>query len=293
MCLMVKLLLTILVYHQALGESNEIAPGVYSFISDGSCVSLFVLTGQGVLVIEPCNSFHSSKMLQAIQELSAEPISHLFISHNHWDHASGSQVFKNVGATIVAHDYAYQYLMATPGPDTLVPDETWSGNYTKYSQGNTNLELFYFGASHGVGMTAFLLPDTKIAYMADTVSPNSVGFATLPDFDINGWELTLTKYLELDFETAIFSHNAYPEPLKGGGKEDVLLMIEYIQDIRVGIYDEIEKGTFPFLIPSILKLPKYEHLANYDEFLAMNIWAILLQEPFAIGPFLSGPRYQD
>jgi glyoxylase-like metal-dependent hydrolase (beta-lactamase superfamily II) len=271
----------------------EIADGVYSFTSATGYVSMFIVTGEGVMVIEPVSSQHSTEMVQAISDITDEPIKYLFYSHNHWDHASGGQVFKDLGATIISHEYAYQYIEANPGPDQILPDEVWSGRQNDVTVGGVTLELYYFGGSHGVGMTAFLLPVAKVAYIADNVSPNRVGMATLPDFDIKQWERTLGEYLKLDFEKAVFTHNNYPEPLKGGDKEDVVQMISFLKDIRDGIYAELDKGTNPGLIPTTLKLPQYEHWDMYEEWLPMNIWAIFLQEPISMGPFMTGPRHED
>jgi len=245
------------------------------------------------MVIEPVSSEHSAVMLEEINSITSEPIKYVFYSHNHWDHASGGQVFKDVGATIIAHEYANQYIESNLGPDQILPDEIWSGRQYDVTVGTVKLELYYFGGSHGVGMTAFLLPQQKVAYFADTVSPNRVGFATLPDFDIKQWQNTLEEYLKLDFEQAVFTHNMYSEPLKGGDKEDVVQTIAFLRDIRSGIYEELEKGTDPMLIPTTLKLPQYSHWAMYDEWLAMNIWAVFLQEPISMGPFMTGPRMED
>ena len=159
--------------------------------------------------------------------------------------------------------------------------------------GSVTLELHYYGGSHGVGNTLFLVQGARVAYIADNVSPNRVGFATLPDFDIQQWQNTLDQYMALDFDKAVFTHNNYPEPVKGGTKDDVAQMIAFLRDIRAGIYAELEKGTRPDLIPTTLKLPQYDHWVMYNEWLPMNIWAIFLQEPISMGPLMTGPRQED
>ena len=287
------LLLQILPLGLVFSQTYEISDGVYSFTSASGYVSMFILTGEGVMVIEPVNSQHAISMIQAIKSITDEPIKYLFYSHNHWDHASGGQVFKDIGSTIIAHEYAYHYIEANTGPDQVLPDEVWSGSRNDVTVGGVTLELHYYGGSHGVGMTAFLLPGARVAYIADTVSPNRVGMATLPDFDIQQWQNTLEEYLKLDFDKAVFTHNNYPEPVKGGTKDDVVQMIAFLKDVRDGIYAELEKGTPAFLIPTTLKLPKYEHWDFYNEWLPMNIWAIFLQEPISMGPFMTGPRQED
>ena len=266
-------------------EIYEVSEGVFSFTNDQIYTSMFIVTGEGVMVIEPVRLSHSKLMLQAIRNITSEPIKYLFYSHNHWDHTRGGQVFKDVGATIIAHEEAYDWLVDNPSQDIVLPDETWSGKQKDITLGEVTLELRYFGANHGLGNTVFLLPAAKVVYIADNVTPNSIGFTVMPDFDIKEWERTLGEYLELDFEKAIYSHNNNPEPVKGGDKEDVMQVKEYLKDIRDGIHAELKKGTNPFKIPETLKLPKYKNWVHYDEWLEMNIWAVFLDEH--MGPYLA------
>lgn len=57
----------------------------------------------GAIAIESVNTEHATGLLQAIRELTDQPVKHLLHSHNHWDHSSGGQVFKEVGAPTLAH----------------------------------------------------------------------------------------------------------------------------------------------------------------------------------------------
>jgi len=266
-------------------EIYKNAEGVYSFTSNGGFqVSMVIVTNDGVIVIDPMNVQHSEQMLREIRSITDQPVKLVFYSHNHWDHAGGGQVFKDVGATIMAHQEAYKWLQSNPGPDVVLPDLIWSGEQSDVRLGGTLVQRHYFGSSHGLGMNAFVLPGVRVAFIADNVTPNRVGFMFLPDFDIDGWMRTLGKLGKLDFDTAIFSHTHNPEPLKGGDKEDVEEMRQYVQDIRDGIKSELGKGTNPFVIPSTLKLPKYQNWANYEEWLPLNIWAIMLQDNL-MGPY--------
>merc|ERR1740128_613208 len=272
-------------------KTYEVADGVYSFTKNNAYLSMFVVTGSGVIVTDPSNMEHSKQMLKEIKEITNKPVKWVFYSHNHWDHIAGGQVFKDVGATIIAHKEAYDWLKSNPGKDVVLPDYLWWGNEKSLTLGGKTLELHYFGSSHGLGMTAFVLPNERVAYIADNVTPNRVGFAFLPDFDIEGWKYTLGKYLALDFDKAIYAHNANPEPVEGGDKEDVILERQYIQDIQDGISAELKKGTNPNAIASTLKLPKYEKWAMYKEWLGLNIFAVLLQNN--MGPFARKAKKSD
>ena len=100
----IKCLLTLQLFSVVLSDNYQIAEGVYSFTSSSGYVSMFILTGEGVVVIEPISSQHAMLMVEEITSITTEPIKYVFYSHNHWDHASGGQVFQDLGATIIAHE---------------------------------------------------------------------------------------------------------------------------------------------------------------------------------------------
>lgn len=261
----------------------EIAENVYSFSVDGEYISMFVVTDDGVMAFETMNSVHAKAMVEAIKDKTDKPIKYAFHSHNHWDHASGGQVFLDEGTTTIAHDEAVAWMAANPWQDMVLPKETWFGSRKDMSLGGVNVELHYLGMNHGLGMTVFVLPDQKIAYIADIVTPNRVVFSVMPDFNMREWERTLDEILVLNFDTAVFSHNKLPQPLAGGGKEHIKLQLSYIKDLKSTFYTELQNGTNPMLIPKQLKLPKYEHWVGYNEWLEMNVWRVLADA--FMGPF--------
>lgn len=276
---------------QALPENvAKIADNVYSYGGYGEYFSLFIVTPDGVITIESVDSRHATGMIDAIKEITDQPIKYLLHSHNHWDHASGGQVFKDAGAKTIAHVEAYEWMKANTGRDMAVPDESWAGNRKNITLGGTTVELHYLGMNHGLGMTVFLIPEQKVAYIADLVTPNRVLMSVVPDFNIREWERSIEEILDMDFEKAVFSHNESPNALEGGDKEDARANLQLIRDIRAGIYAEFQKGTNAYSIPSILKLPKYKDWAMYDEWLSMNIWRVLLDE--FMGPFPWRPDHE-
>ena len=260
----------------------EVADNVYSYGSLGY-FSMFVVTDDGVIAIEPVNTSHSRGLVEAIQSVTDQPIRYLLHSHNHWDHSGGGQVFRDEGARIIAHVEAYEWMSANPHPDMVLPDESWGGPRKDVVLGGTTVELRYFGMNHGLGMTVFLLPAQRIAYIADLATPKRLLFTIVPDFNIREWERTLGQIETMDFEKAIFSHNNNSTPLHGGTKQDVTDTLQFIRDLRAAIHAEIENGTNPLMAPNMVRLRKYESWAMYDEWLAMNALRVLLDEQ--LGPF--------
>lgn len=271
----------------------KIGENVYSYGGYGEYYSMFIVTSEGVIAIESIDSQHAKEMLAAIKKVTDQPVKYLLHSHNHWDHASGGQVFKDAGAKTIAHIEAFEWMKANTGRDMAVPDESWGGNRKDITLGKTTVELHYLGMNHGLGMTVFLIPEQKIAYIADLVTPNRVLMSVVPDFNIKEWERSLKEVIEMDFEKAVYSHNESSWALAGGNKQDAIDNLQFIQDIRTGIYSEFKKGTEAYSIPSLLKLPKYKDWAMYEEWLSMNVWRVLLDEYMGPFPWRPNPSYQD
>ncbi|XP_057296682.1 2,4-dinitroanisole O-demethylase subunit alpha-like [Hydractinia symbiolongicarpus] len=264
-------------------EVYEIAKDVYAFFPGGDYHSMFIVTTEGVIAIEPVSTDHSTKMLAAIKKITNETVKYMIYSHNHLDHSSGGQVFKDAGAEILAHKECDVWIKYNKGADQIRPTKTWDGSNYTITMGGFTLQLHYFGMNHGRGMTVFLLPDQKVAYIADLVVPNRVFFTIVPDYNIKQWMRTLEILLKLDFDRAIYAHNMKPNAIEGGNKTDVQLTLDYINDIRNGIFAALKRGENAFLIPKTLKLPKYEKWHFYKQWLTMNIWRIFLDE--WMGPY--------
>jgi len=271
----------------AKADTHEIAPGVYSFTPGGGegYHSMFVVTTDGVAIFETVNSKHAGEMLKEIREITDKPIKYALHSHNHWDHASGGKVMQQAGAQTVMHSLAAEWLAANPGRDTSTPDITWDGARHDVLLGDVTIQLHYLGLNHGLGMTVFVIPERRVAYIADLVTPNRVMFSIVPDFNIGEWERTLGEIQTLDFDIAVCSHNDLPadEAIKGCTMEHVVEEQEFIKDLRNAIFAEFEKGTPPFKIPSVVELPQYAHWNHYEDWLALNAQRLLLD--LWMGPY--------
>ncbi len=259
------------VYQNGPYQLIEVTENLYSFGSSGT-FSMVLVTDEGVIIGDPINPGHSEVMLQAIEEITDQPIKYVIYSHNHWDHSGGGQVFKNEGATILSHVDSRDWLLENPNPNVVVADEVWEGNLKEIVLGGKTLELHHFGPSHGEGMTVFYLPDEKTIFIVDIVTPKRLAFTIMPDFTPKGWVQTLTEVEKLDFDTAMFGHkNPY------GPASEVTEVREYLQDLKAEIFSMMEQGVNPFMIPSTIELPKYQDWEFYDEWLEMNAWRLFLE----------------
>src|SRR5688500_20101199 len=83
-------------------KATKVADGLYSF-GDDYTFNVFLITNDGVIVIDSIDKEHATQTLKAIRELTDKPIRYLIYSHNHYDHIGGGQVFKDQGAIILSH----------------------------------------------------------------------------------------------------------------------------------------------------------------------------------------------
>ncbi len=268
-------------------QTSMLTDNIYSYAPGDGYASMFVVTADGVIAIESVNTKHATGMVESIKSVTDKPIRYLLQSHNHWDHSSGGQVFRDAGAKILAHKEAYAWMEANSNADMVVPDEAWDGKREDITLGDTTIEMHYIGMSHGLGMTVFRIAEQKVVYIADVVTPKRVLFTIVPDFNINEWTRALSEIEALDFDTALFSHGGTTGYT--GSKDDVVETREYIQDLQGAIVAEFQKGTNFTQIPQLVKLPKYENWAMYDEWLAMNVWRVMLD--MYMGPFPWRPAF--
>ena len=266
---------------QAAEKTTKVADGVYSYSSGAGYTSMFVVTADGVVAVESVNTKHATSMLKSIKAVTDQPVRYLLQTHNHWDHASGGQVFRDAGAKILAHKEAYDWMKANPGRDMVLPDEGWDAKRKDITLGDTTIEMHYIGMSHGLGMSVFRVAPQNIIYIADVVTPDRVLFTIVPDFNIKQWQRALSEIEALPFDKAVFSHPDDDNAI--GDKSDVVKNRQFIEDLQSAIVAEFKKGTNFGKIPGIVKLPKYKDWAMYDEWLPMNTWRVMLD--MYMGPF--------
>ena len=89
------------------GQAALGSPANRNFISNAG----FVVTPQGVVVIDALGSpVLARELIAAIRRITDQPIRYVIVTHWHADHIYGLQAFKDVGATVVGHRKALEYL---------------------------------------------------------------------------------------------------------------------------------------------------------------------------------------
>lgn len=265
------LLLSLLVSVGVAQEPQLIRATDDVYLFGAGAFSMFVVTDDGVVVVDPIEPNQAQLLDAAIDTVTDQPVRFVLYSHNHWDHIGGGQVFKDQGAIFVSHADTVEHLK--PNPAVVAPDQTWTGAESTITVGDKTIELHHFGPSHGEGMTVFTIPEDRVLFTVDLVVAKRIGFMHLPDFDLDGWIDTLERMIELEYDVALFSH-ATPATPPVGTKEDVVAQRQYLVDLTTAVREALSSGGF--MAAMAVTLPEYEHWAGYDDWISLNVMSATL-----------------
>lgn len=183
---------------------TEIADGLYWLI-DGSYQVMFLTTGEGVIAIDAPEGL-GEKYLDAIADVTDEPVTHFIYSHIHKDHTGAAHIFPD-DTVYISHKDAAKHLEMKNDPDRPVPTATFEDSLT-IRVGTQELELSYIGPFHSIGDTVIFAPKQKVAMQVDMFHPGGApfyGFALTPNVNayLEAHEILVNDY---DFDVLISGH---------------------------------------------------------------------------------------
>ncbi len=154
----------------------------------------FVVTDAGVVVIDALGSPSLAvEMLKRIRKVTDKPIKKLVVTHYHADHVFGAQVFKELGAEIIAPIGSYKYINADSTPKRLeerrqslkpwvneqtyvVKPDTIIDKTTEFELGGLHFVINVVGAAHSSGDETLLVKEDGILFSGDIIFGGRVPF---------------------------------------------------------------------------------------------------------------------
>lgn len=190
-------------------EARAVAPGVWfvqgeaalgspanrNFISNAA----FVVTGEGVVVIDALGSpTLAQELLQAIRQVTSQPVRYVFVTHYHADHVYGLQVFRAAGATVVAHRAGREYLNSDtaqrrleasrdelfPWVDdktVLVAADRWLAADTVIELGGERFHIRHAGPAHTPEDVVVFAERAQVLFAGDLVFRGRIPFVGQAD----------------------------------------------------------------------------------------------------------------
>jgi len=203
---------------------EEISDGLY-WVTDGAYNTMFLTTGQGVIAIDAPPSI-GENYLNAISEVTDEPITYVIYSHTHNDHIGAASIFPD-DVIYVSHKDVASTLTERNDTNRPVPSVTFDDMFV-LEVGNQKLELKYGGPMHEPGNIFIYAPTQKVLMVVDVIFPGWTPFKDLAMAqDVPAFLGAHEKILEYDFDVLVGGHLT-----RLGTAEDVKIQQEYFQDIQ-------------------------------------------------------------
>ena len=169
----------------------------------------FIITDEGVVVFDALGTPSlANLLLTKIRSVTDKPILKVIMSHYHADHIYGLQVFKDLGAQIIAPKGVMDYLASTAASERLEERqfslEPWVNETTylvtpdviidkamQFSHGNTRFTLDVLGAAHSDGDLTLYVEPERVLFSGDIIFEGRVPY--LGDANTKKWLETLTQ----------------------------------------------------------------------------------------------------
>ena len=235
-------------------QPQEVAPGVWmvqgasalgspanrNFISNAAVV----VTPGGVLVVDALGTPALAQELEAaIARITPQPVRHVVVTHYHADHIYGLQVFKDIGATIIAHHAGQAYLHSdtaalrlqasreelAPWIDDqthLVAADRWIEGPETLSLGGVDFVLQPAGPAHTLEDLVVLMPSTGVLFAGDLVFRGRIPF--VGQADSGRWIEALDRLLVHKPRIIVPGHG----PVSRSAATDLQLTRDYLLHLR-------------------------------------------------------------
>ena len=250
---------------------EEIAENIYWLVASGY-QTMFVTTGEGVIVIDAPQPI-AEKYLDAIKEVTSEPITHMIYSHAHNDHTGvAGQIFAS-DITYVSHKLTADALEKENNPNKPIPTVTFDDFMYSLSVGTQTLELYSIGNFHSNGDTLILAPQQKVAMLVDLFRPEQSpykAFGVTPDIDL--YLETHDTLQEFDFDVLITGHTNML-----ASKDHIKINKEFTQSVMDNAQVALDSGeSIPFDSCTTITIQQWTgKLGNLDAFMGDHCNAMI------------------
>ena len=252
---------------QADYETTRIAEGVYQFRWQAHN-GFFVVAPTGVLAVDPISVEAAAQYAEEIKKVAPNaPLRAIVYSHEDADHATGAPALMSamgVNVPIIAQRNSVANLARAANPDLPAPTVTYK-EFMSLALGDRVIELHYLGANHSDNSSIVYVPDVKVAFAVDFVSNDRVPFRDLPSWHFPDVFSSVSRLLDLDFETFVFGHGP------AGNRDTIHRQIGYYDALRTAVRSAVEAGWTEDRAAEEIRLPDYADWGQYDAWLPLNV----------------------
>ncbi len=274
-------------------QLKQVAPDLYFLYDDLSSNSAFLVTEEGVLVIDTRqHPAHGRDLIERIRAITDKPVKWVINTHAHGDHYYGNPAFKAIGATIIAQRDVvvgmikneqlefkrrlafFKSLNLDPAEvKTILPDVTFDSRLT-LKLGGRSIEIMYLGPGQNPGDTLVYFPHARALYVGGPfANSNWSNMSFTPSMD--GWIALLGKIADMqNVDLFLPGHGDV------GTREDVLDEATLLTEVQAGVKAAIAAGMSREEIVKTLRFPQFANRRNYDR---INVFLEALYHLYTTG----------
>ncbi|MCB1624567.1 MAG: MBL fold metallo-hydrolase [Pseudomonadales bacterium] len=249
-------------------DVTQIGPDYYTFRYKG-IRNVFLVTSEGVIVTDPIQPAAARVLREEIRKITPLPVKYVVYSHEHWDHVSGGQIFKDEGAVFVSHENCLAHFDDLPNPDIVRPDRTFKGPRHDLTLGNHTLRLRYYGRNHGDCLIVMTPEHVNVPFIVDLGTAGGMPLPFIPDYSLHNWVRTLHELEAEPFESYVGGHGIPVAP-----KSRLTERREYLEALLAETKRELDAGTSLERIPDVVAerlSQRFKHLRNFELWVRDNV----------------------
>lgn len=165
---------------------------------------LVLITKEGAIVIDPALTQAAIWLNEEINNRFHVPVKYVILTHAHYDHAGGSQIFQQAGARVIVQKNGLEPIIGEKLP-VAVPDIVFDKQLT-INLGGETVVLKHIAPSHSNNMSVVLFPKYKALQLTDVGESKTMPYNDFLDFYYDGWMETLDWTLKQDVDYIDVGH---------------------------------------------------------------------------------------
>ncbi len=244
---------------------TKITDGVYHFYAMGYG-SLIVVGDNGVLVTDPAFTARAEMMNAEIAKVTDQPVTHVALSHEHFDHIGGTEAFTNT--EILLQENGVDVLKLSP----MLPMPTVTESFDELLSidlGGQTVEMHHLAVSDGVASSVVRVTESNVIYSADLYNQRAFTNAEfLDDTNFVGLADTLEIMASWTPSYSISSHvpgnsvDAISEVAEMLHKMEAEVQAAFQAAYATGDMNNVFGVLFD--IENTLRMPEYADWKDYD-----------------------------
>jgi len=261
-----------------------IATDNQGFISNAAAV----VTDEGLVIVDALGSPSlAEKFLGLLREVTDEPVVKLILTHYHADHIYGIQVFKELGAEVIA-PAGYELYLNSPQANERLEERRlslspWVNEETRLVKpdrviaadeslrvGGVDFRIIYFDAAHSDGDLAVLVENDRVLISGDIIFEGRIPFTG--NADTGHWLEVLQNLNTLDLAALIPGHG----PAAKDPNAAIALTLKYLSYVRQVMGRAVDEMT-PFAEAfEAADWSEFEDLPAYEATHRRNAYGVYL-----------------